>query len=125
MAGARSTPGVVTGSVVRWTIITVTHNSARALREAWHGLGLPESVEWIVIDNASSDDSVQAAVELGASRVVPWQATAGSAVPTIWRWRRHGGLSSCSPILIWRSRWSIWWCWSGPSRAVAAWWHRN
>lgn len=51
-----------------WSLITVTYNSAATLRRFWAS-GVPAGVEWIVVDNASSDDSVAAAKELGASVV--------------------------------------------------------
>lgn len=54
----------------KWTLITVTFNSAAQLREYWGDIKLPEGVEWVVVDNASSDDSVDVATTLGA-RVVP------------------------------------------------------
>ncbi|MGP3535447.1 glycosyltransferase family 2 protein [Microbacterium sp. RD1] len=57
----RTAPAAVTVS-----LITVSHNSAETLRRCWGSASLPESVEWIVVDNASSDDSVAAARELGA-----------------------------------------------------------
>src|SRR5690606_22918973 len=51
------------------SLITVTYNSAEVLREYWtQDLG-PE-IEWIVVDNASSDDSAGVARELGADHVV-------------------------------------------------------
>ena len=57
------------------SIITVTYNSASVLREFWreygHSLG-----EWIVVDNASSDDSVDVARELGA-RVIAMSDNVG------------------------------------------------
>lgn len=52
----------------RWTLITVTHNSAEALRTYW--APAPADVEWIIVDNASRDDTVVAARDLGASRIV-------------------------------------------------------
>jgi len=48
------------------SLITVSHNSAGALRRCWGSASLPEGVEWIVVDNASTDDSPAAARELGA-----------------------------------------------------------
>jgi N-acetylglucosaminyl-diphospho-decaprenol L-rhamnosyltransferase len=52
-----------------WSFITVTYNSSDALRQFW-GDGLDADVEWIVVDNASSDASGAVAAELGASRVI-------------------------------------------------------
>lgn len=50
---------------VRWSLITVSFNSADALREHW-AAPLPEGVEWLVVDNDSSDRSVDVARSLGA-----------------------------------------------------------
>jgi len=52
--------------VINWSLITVTYNSARALRRFANNLDLGEDVEWIVVDNASSDDSAAVAREFGA-----------------------------------------------------------
>ncbi|SBT68432.1 Glycosyltransferase, GT2 family [Micromonospora sediminicola] len=46
-----------------WTVVTVTYNSAETLRRCWSG-GKP--YEWLVVDNASADDSAAVAEELGA-----------------------------------------------------------
>lgn len=51
------------------SIVTVTFNSARALRHFWSDVDLADGIEWIVVDNASSDDTADIARELGA-RVV-------------------------------------------------------
>jgi len=60
-----------TGATVWCTLVTVSYNSAPALREFWGSAGaLPSGVEWIVVDNASSDDSVEVARGLGAT-VIP------------------------------------------------------
>ncbi|MGY1553110.1 glycosyltransferase [Microbacterium sp. A588] len=48
-----------------WSLVTVTYNSAATLRRFWAN-GVPSGVEWIVVDNASSDDSAATASELGA-----------------------------------------------------------
>jgi N-acetylglucosaminyl-diphospho-decaprenol L-rhamnosyltransferase len=50
-------------SAHQWTVVTVTYNSADTLRRCWRGA---KPYEWIVVDNASSDDSVAVAEELGA-----------------------------------------------------------
>lgn len=50
---------------VSWTLITVTYNSGEQLRRHWHA-GVPASVRWIVVDNASTDDSREVAAALGA-----------------------------------------------------------
>lgn len=55
---------------VRWSLITVTFNSSAALRRFWSDVTLPSSVEWIVVDNNSLDDTVLVAKELGA-KVLP------------------------------------------------------
>ncbi|WP_033106246.1 glycosyltransferase, partial [Microbacterium profundi] len=52
-------------SITRWSLITVTYNSATTLRRFWSG-DRPREVEWIVVDNGSTDDSVQVARALGA-----------------------------------------------------------
>lgn len=56
-AGARSE--------VSWSLITVSFNSADALHEHW-AAPLPDGVEWLVVDNNSSDRSVDVARSLGA-----------------------------------------------------------
>ncbi|MGX1613807.1 glycosyltransferase family 2 protein [Micromonospora chalcea] len=56
-----------------WSVVTVTYNSADTLRRCWRG---EKPYEWIVVDNASSDDSVAVARELGA-RVVPLPENVG------------------------------------------------
>lgn len=48
-----------------WSLITVTFNSSAALRTFWSTP--PKGVEWIVVDNNSSDDTVATAKALGAS----------------------------------------------------------
>lgn len=50
---------------IPWTLITVTYNSSKALRKYWSG-ELPLGVEWIVVDNGSTDSSVEVARALGA-----------------------------------------------------------
>lgn len=49
-----------------WSLITVTYNSATPIRTYWAD-ERPDDVEWIVVDNGSSDDSVAAATALGAT----------------------------------------------------------
>lgn len=51
------------------SLITVTYNSAETLRRCWGSSPPPPHVEWIVVDNASTDGSAQAARELGATVV--------------------------------------------------------
>ncbi|WP_040568128.1 glycosyltransferase [Microbacterium algeriense] len=48
-----------------WSFITVTYNSARTLRRFWER-ERPADVEWIVVDNGSTDESVTTAESLGA-----------------------------------------------------------
>ena len=63
-------------STVKWTLITVSHNSAKALSEFWNS-GIPDDVEWLVVDNASADDSVGVAKSLGASRAIELETNIG------------------------------------------------
>lgn len=52
---------------MRWSLITVTYNSDRDLSRFWSSLSIPDSeIEWIVVDNASSDRSADIAENLGA-----------------------------------------------------------
>lgn len=51
----------------QWSVVTVTYNSAAALRQCW--AGRPKPYDWIVVDNGSTDGSPAVAEELGA-RVV-------------------------------------------------------
>jgi GT2 family glycosyltransferase len=53
----------------QWAIITVTYNSADALRQYWSSVELGANVRWIVVDNASQDDSADVAEDLGATVV--------------------------------------------------------
>ena len=48
-----------------WTAITVTRNSSADLRRYWSEI-IDLDVQWIVVDNASTDDSVSVAESLGA-----------------------------------------------------------
>jgi N-acetylglucosaminyl-diphospho-decaprenol L-rhamnosyltransferase len=48
-----------------WTLITVAYNSAPELRRWWDGVDLG-GCRWIVVDNASTDDSVATARSMGA-----------------------------------------------------------
>ncbi|WIJ45901.1 glycosyltransferase [Curtobacterium citreum] len=50
-----------------WHIITVTFNSAEDLRRHWQAVALPARSRWTVVDNASTDDSVEVARQLGAT----------------------------------------------------------
>ncbi|MCZ7420623.1 MULTISPECIES: glycosyltransferase family 2 protein [unclassified Micromonospora] len=60
----------------RWSVVTVTYNSAETLRRCWHSESRP--YEWIVVDNCSTDDSVQVAEKLGA-RVIQLAENVGFA----------------------------------------------
>jgi len=50
----------------RWTLVTVTFNSETDLQEYWSGFSSSDDVQWIVVDNASSDRSPDLAESLGA-----------------------------------------------------------
>lgn len=52
-------------NAISWTLITVTFNSADQLAKYWSH-PVPGDVEWIVVDNGSTDDSVITAGRLGA-----------------------------------------------------------
>ncbi len=52
-----------------WTLITVTYNSAEALKH-FFTRPLPDDVEWLVVDNASHDDSAATARSLGGQVTV-------------------------------------------------------
>lgn len=58
-----------------FSLITVSFNSSQTLRQHWKPLSSP-GVEWIVVDNASSDNSVDVARSLGA-RVIPLETNVG------------------------------------------------
>ena len=53
------------GTSSDWTLVTVTYNSAAAIAAAWAAVDLAD-VRWVVVDNASTDDSVEVARALGA-----------------------------------------------------------
>jgi len=61
--------------MAEWTFITVTYNSAATLTRFW-SQPIPEGVEWIVVDNASADDTVAVAEGLGA-RVIALPTNVG------------------------------------------------
>ena len=58
-----------------WTLITVTYNSVQALETFWCD-GPPPGARWVVVDNASTDGSVEVARRLGAE-VLPLPANRG------------------------------------------------
>lgn len=65
-AGGDALTGGTDGSgSTDWSLITVTHNSAAALARYW-STPLPDNVEWVVVDNRSSDGSAEVAEFLGA-----------------------------------------------------------
>lgn len=49
----------------RWSFITVTYNSEDLIESHWRATR-PSDVEWIVVDNSSSDGSAELAESLGA-----------------------------------------------------------
>ena len=60
-----------------WSLVTVTFNSAKQLRDHWSKADIGDAA-WIVVDNASSDDSIAVARELGA-RVISLDRNFGFA----------------------------------------------
>lgn len=60
---------------IRWSVITVSYNSAAVLEKHWTA-PIPAGVEWIVVDNCSTDSSVATARALGA-RVIELDENAG------------------------------------------------
>lgn len=55
--------------LISWSIVTVTYNSSEALAHFWKH-PIPDDIEWMVVDNASTDNSVDVAVSLGATHVI-------------------------------------------------------
>jgi N-acetylglucosaminyl-diphospho-decaprenol L-rhamnosyltransferase len=51
-----------------WSLVTVTFNSARALSRYWTK-PRPQGVRWLVVDNGSTDESVELAKQRGADVV--------------------------------------------------------
>ncbi len=49
------------------TLITVTFNSGPALTEFWSGFVAGQGIEWIVVDNSSTDGTPEIARDLGAT----------------------------------------------------------
>ncbi|GAA0731741.1 glycosyltransferase family 2 protein [Dactylosporangium roseum] len=78
--------------VAQWSVVTVTYNSADTLRRCWSNLNKP--YDWIVVDNASSDDSVEVAQSLGA-RVIQLAQNVGFS-----RANNIAVLESASPYLL-------------------------
>lgn len=64
---------------IEWSLITVTYNSSKVLREYWSNIELPDNVEWIVVDNMSQDGSAEIAKQLGARVHVQTQNTGFAA----------------------------------------------
>ncbi|KQW06673.1 hypothetical protein ASC66_09470 [Leifsonia sp. Root4] len=65
-------------SEVWCSLITVTYNSSATLIEFWGSAGRPPAgVEWIVVDNASSDGSADVARSLGATVVIEQSSNVG------------------------------------------------
>lgn len=52
--------------MTRWSLITVTYNSAKDLTRFWSEFAANTDVEWIVVDNASADNSAELAEKFGA-----------------------------------------------------------
>ena len=75
---ASPTESLISGPIPLWTLITVTYNSSVPLREYWAGITLPQNVEWVVVDNASNDESAEVARSLGA-RVISLSQNVGFA----------------------------------------------
>ncbi|GAA3896109.1 glycosyltransferase family 2 protein [Leifsonia kafniensis] len=63
-------------AVPRWSFITVSYNSADALKTYWGSATIPAGAEWIVVDNSSSDATVSIAESLGA-RVIRLEVNLG------------------------------------------------
>lgn len=53
----------------RWTVVTVTYGNADELRTWWPGVAEDPRFRWVVVDNASTDASVDVARSLGADVV--------------------------------------------------------
>ena len=65
-------------SAVSLSIVTVTHNSSQDLRSNWSHLNSGD-FEWIVVDNASTDDSPSLAAAMGATSVIRLDRNSGFA----------------------------------------------
>lgn len=53
-------------NVTSWTLVTVTYNSAEVLPQFWSSFKPSPTLRWVVVDNNSSDKSVEVAKSLGA-----------------------------------------------------------
>ena len=58
-----------------WTLITVTYNSASRLREFWSTP--PSNVQWIVVDNGSTDDTLNVLRDLAPTQLVELKRNVG------------------------------------------------
>lgn len=61
-----------------WSLVTVTYNSEANIRKFWGNVALPRGCEWIVVDNASNDGTVEAVLALGG-QVLELEANRGFA----------------------------------------------
>lgn len=77
----------------RRSLITVSYNSAEALRTWWSGFTADALTEWIVVDNGSTDDSVEFARSRGA-RVITLKRNRGFS------WANNEGLRAARGDLI-------------------------
>lgn len=68
--------GVTRSDSLLWTVITVTHNSSTQLRRCWARADFDARLEWVVVDNASEDDSAAVARRMGA-RVIELNRNVG------------------------------------------------
>jgi len=63
---------------MEWSLVTVTFNSEKKIRQYWKDFSIPDGCEWIVVDNSSSDDTARVAEELGG-RVIELNENKGFA----------------------------------------------
>ncbi|MGX1693927.1 glycosyltransferase [Microbacterium keratanolyticum] len=68
----------------------MSYNSAKALQKFWGNVTLTDDVEWIVVDNASSDDSAKIARDLGA-RVIELSDNIGFGAANNLGFQHSGG----------------------------------
>lgn len=57
-------------STKNWSIITVTYNSSAALLDNWAAWQPAHGIEWIVVDNHSSDNSTKIARRFNADSII-------------------------------------------------------